>query len=226
MNKRRWLWAWLAVGCAGGLSAQNARLRLVHVSPDAPALDILVNGTLVIENLPYREYTEYLRVPAGGYGIQLNAVATSEALLHSSPALVAGRDYTALAVGYVGGKAPRLHLKVVEDDNSPPASGAAKLRFLHAAPAEKDLDLYLTTPFETLEGKSPAVSGAPFEALSGYLTLPAGAYQARATASNTKYALADSRRLTFGNQAIRTLVAVELAARFTRLDFLVLPGPN
>ena len=40
-----------------------ARVRVVHLSPDAPAVDVSVNGAVAFSGLPYLESTEYARCP-------------------------------------------------------------------------------------------------------------------------------------------------------------------
>lgn len=70
------------------------------------------DGAKAIEALPYREYTEYLSLPAGRHEIR--------------------RDYTAIAVGFAG-KQPALDLMLPADDNTLPQSNQIKLRVVHAA---------------------------------------------------------------------------------------------
>jgi hypothetical protein len=218
----------LALAGAALLPAQTqaARIRVVHASPDAPGVDILVNGARVIENLPFREYTEYLSVPAGTYSIQVNVTGTSTTVLQASPALAAGRDYTALALGYAGGKSPSLRLKLLEDDNALPSNGNIKVRVVHGAPGAPEVDVYVTTPFETLDGKTPALSSVPFDAASGYLTVPISTYQARVAVAGTKTIAIDSHRLVTWNQMIRTIVAVDNKGGGAPFDLLLLPDRN
>jgi len=47
-------------------SINNARLRLIHASPDAPAVSVLVGQTPVFENVAYGE-AAYFDLPAGDY---------------------------------------------------------------------------------------------------------------------------------------------------------------
>ena len=51
----------------------TAQLRAVHASPDAPAVDIYVEGdnTPVATNVAYGDVTAYVTVPAGTYNVQL-----------------------------------------------------------------------------------------------------------------------------------------------------------
>lgn len=47
----------LLVGGAGVVAADDgeAALRVAHASPDAPAVDVLVNGSVVISDLAFRD---------------------------------------------------------------------------------------------------------------------------------------------------------------------------
>ena len=47
-------------------SINDARLRLIHASPDAPAVDVVVGQTTVFENVAFSE-AEYFDLPAGDY---------------------------------------------------------------------------------------------------------------------------------------------------------------
>jgi hypothetical protein len=219
----------LLVLSAGLASAQatNARIRVVHASPDAPAVDITVNGAKVLENLPFREYSEYLSVPAGAYTFGINVTGTTTTVATLPATLAAGRDYTAVAVGYAGsGRTPGFDVLVLEDDNTLPANNGVKIRVVHGAPGAPAVDVYLTTPFETLEGKTAGLSNVPFKAFSPYLTVPVGNYQARVAVAGTKTVAIDSHRLVTWNNMIRTVIAVDAKGGGAPFDFIILPDRN
>ncbi|MEX2314794.1 MAG: DUF4397 domain-containing protein, partial [Thermomicrobiales bacterium] len=54
-----------------GVSAQGeqARIRIVHASPDAPNVDIWVNGAVAVSILAFYEATVYIALAAGDYDI-------------------------------------------------------------------------------------------------------------------------------------------------------------
>lgn len=211
-----------------GLFAQasNARIRVVHASPDAPAVDITVNGAKVLENLPFREYSEYISVPAGAYTFGINVTGTSTTVATLPATLAAGTDYTAIAVGYALGGTPGFDVLVLTDDNTLPANNGVKIRVVHGAPAAPGVDVYVTTPFETLEGKTAALTNVPFKAASGYLTVPVGNYQARVAVAGTKTVAIDSHRLVTWNNMIRTVIAVDAKGGGAPFDFIILPDRN
>jgi opacity protein-like surface antigen len=206
--------------------ATQARVRVVHASPDAPAVDILVNNGKVLENLPYREYSEYLPLPAGAYEFKINVTGTDTTVKTVPATLMAGRDYTVVAVGYAGGKAPGFDVKLLEDDNTLPANNGVKIRVMHGAPGAPQVDVYLTTPFETLMGKTAQLTNVPFNAASGYLTVPVGLYQARVAVAGTTTVAIDSHRLTTWANMVRTIIAVDNPGGGAPFGFIILPDRN
>lgn len=216
---------WLAAGTAS--AQQGAGVRIVHASPDAPAVDIYVNGAKVLENLPFREYSEYLTLPAGTYTVEIKVTGTNTVVKQLSLPVQAGKDYTAIAVGYAAsGKTPGFDVMLLEDDNSAPADGRIKLRVAHTAPGAPAVDVYVTTPFETLDGKQAVLTNVPFKAASGYLSVPIGMYQARVAVAGTKSIAIDSHRLATWGGMIRTIIAVDSKGGGAPFDLILLPDRN
>lgn len=180
----------------------------------------------MIEGLPFREYTEYLALPAGSHEIRVNVTGTSTTVLNATPNVEAGRDYTAIAVGFAGGKEPALSLALLVDDNTLPVGNQIKVRVVHAAPSAPAVDVYVTTPFEALDGKAPVLSNVPFKAASGYLAVPPSLYQARVAVAGTKTIAIDSHRLVTWAGIIRTVVAVDSKGGGAPFDFVILPDRN
>ena len=56
---------------ANTLASTDARIRVAHLSPDAPNVDIWVDGTLTYENVAFEEVTDYVALPPGSYLVQV-----------------------------------------------------------------------------------------------------------------------------------------------------------
>jgi hypothetical protein len=80
-----------------------ARIRVVHASPDAPAVDVAVaGGDVLIENLPFTEASDYLDVPADSYDLEVRPTGTTDVALDlPGVALEAGTVYSVYAIGHV-----------------------------------------------------------------------------------------------------------------------------
>lgn len=213
---------------AGLVLAQgtNGRIRVIHASPDAPAVDIYVNGGKVLENLPFREYSEYLSLPAATYSVDVKVTGTDTTVKTVPVTVAPGKDYSAIAAGYAGGGSPGFDVMLLEDDNALPTNKGVKIRVVHAAPGAPSVDVYATSPFETLMGKTPVLAGVPFKAASGYLQVPVGMYQARVAVAGTKTVAIDSGRLVTWSNMIRTIIAVDATGGGAPFQLLVLADRN
>ncbi|MWV38701.1 DUF4397 domain-containing protein [Natrialba sp. INN-245] len=84
------------------VDAGSALVRVAHFSPDAPAVDILVDGEVLLENLAFEESTNYLAVPAGSYELSITPAGNPETVVASFDADVDPQTaYTAYAIGYL-----------------------------------------------------------------------------------------------------------------------------
>jgi hypothetical protein len=86
------------------IDAGNARIRLVHASPDAPEVDISVDGVGVVSTLSFKENSPYLTLPEGDYTVRILLAGTSTQVFEvPNLQLDAGTVYSAFAAGFVGG---------------------------------------------------------------------------------------------------------------------------
>lgn len=84
----------------------KAHVRFVHLSPNAPAVDVAVagGGPVVFGNKAFRQYTEFTPLPAGTYDLEVRVAGTNTvALPLPGVTLQAGKIYTVYAKGLLGG---------------------------------------------------------------------------------------------------------------------------
>jgi hypothetical protein len=204
----------------------QSRVRVVHASPDAPAVDIYVDGQKALEGIPFGDYSDYATVNSGQRNLQVFVGGTMTKVAEVNPNLSPGQDYSVVASGFAGGKAPALSLFLLTDTTSDPPSGWAKLRVVHASPSAPAVDVYLTGPYATLKNRAATLTSVPFGAGSAYLTVPAGQYQARVTPAGTQTIAIDSGRLPVTANAIRTVIAVDAKGGGAPLGVIVLTDRN
>ena len=202
--------------------AAEARLRVVHASPDAPAVDVLVDGAVALTAVPFEAASAYLAVPAGARNIQVRASGTTTVVIDATPTLAAGTDYTVVAVGPVASIEPLL----LTDDNTPPAAGNAKVRLVHASPTAGLVDIYITAPGADIAALAPALANVDFKAASPYVAAPAGDYQVRVTAAGTKTVALDTGTLSLGAGQIRTGIALDAPGGGLPVGAIVLADLN
>lgn len=83
----------------------KAHVRFVHLSPNAPAVDVAVTGgAVVFGNKAFKDYTAFTPLDAGTYNLEVRVAGTSTvALPLPGITLQAGKIYTVFAKGFLGG---------------------------------------------------------------------------------------------------------------------------
>jgi hypothetical protein len=106
-------------------SSGNAKVRVVHASPDAGPVDVVPRGgEALVAGLTFPEASAYAEVPAGTYTLDVNAAGTNQtALTVPDAALASGGVYSAFAVGTVF--ADSLNVLLVRDNGGGAASASA-----------------------------------------------------------------------------------------------------
>ena len=216
-----------AAGCSddddsGTGPTTEAGVRVVHASPDAPNVDVLVDDAQVLSAVPYLGSSSYLAVPAGSRNVKVNAAGTSTTVIDADLDLTTGIDYTVIA----GGLVSEIEPLVLEDDRTAPTAGNVKVRAVHGAPSAPAVDVYVTAPGADLQSATPALTSVPFGAASDYLTVPAGDYQVRVTPAGSKTVAIDSGSLTLAAGQVRTVIAVDNPGGGAPFDFLMLADLN
>ncbi len=160
----------LTLALTGGILAQEsstAKVRVIHASPDAPAVDILVNGEVAVEGLAFQSGTDYLDLEAGEYQFQVVPAGgtADDAVIDATATVEAGVWYSVVAVGTLDS----IEGLIVVDDVTEPAAGMAHIKVVHASPDAPAVDV--------------AVAGGPvlfeniaFKDSTDYLPVDAGTY--------------------------------------------------
>ena len=181
-----------------------ARLQVVHASPDAPAVDILVNGDVLVPGLEFPNATGFVEVPADTYSVSVT-VAGNPGAIAIGPVdldLAAGARYSVLAVGELSVIEP-----LVLDDDPRNVATNAKVRIVHASPTAADVDIYVTAVGADINMESPTLENIPFKANTGFLALPAGDYDVTVTPTGMKDAAIGPATISIADGGIYTAIA-------------------
>lgn len=122
------------------LTPDKARVNVIHASPNAPGVDLLVDGTKVNSSaLEYPNNTGYLPVNAGERNFKVNVAGTSTTVIDATPTLTKNVSYSVFAIDSVSKISPL----VTVDDLTTPAAGKAHIRFIHLSPNAPAVDVSL-----------------------------------------------------------------------------------
>lgn len=64
-----------------GVSDEGSIIRAVHLSPNAPGVNITANGVPLANDLKFREMTDYVMVPDGTYNVEVTAHSNNMSVL-------------------------------------------------------------------------------------------------------------------------------------------------
>lgn len=158
----------LALALPSATSAQTMNMvRVMHASPDAPAVDVYVNGEAVLRDVPFFAYSGYLSLPDGTYQVAVTPAGAplSDAVLTGPLEVRGGFAGTLAAVGFVDD----IEAVLYEDDTTPVPAGKARVRVIHASPNAPAVDIKLAGT------NTVVVQNAPFKA-SATVEVDAGTY--------------------------------------------------
>ena len=187
-------------------AATPAQLRVIHASPDAPAVDVIANNDCakpLLSNVPYTAFSDYLSVPPATYNVKVTAAGNCGAIvIDTNLAAAAGKQYSVYATGPLAGITPY----VLTDDNRSVIT-AAKVRIVHAAPAAGRVDIYVTAPGASIAAVAPAFTNVPLRAETGYVYLKGGSYDVTVTPTGTKTPAIGPATITVNDGGVYTAVA-------------------
>ena len=82
------------------LPENQARIRVVHASPDAGNVDVAIaDGPTLAEDVEFQEASDYATVDAGAYTIEVRPAGEETITLQADAELEAGVTYDAVAIG-------------------------------------------------------------------------------------------------------------------------------
>lgn len=158
------------------VGAAHAGVRVIHASPNTPAVDVYVNeapdGSPAIGGLGFTQATGYVGLASGLYDFRVTPANSNTVALSATGVPLDGNvNYSVAAIGFATSLSPLL----LVDNNVAPAAGNARVRFVHAAPDVPQVDIALN-----LSGTAGSVlfNDVNFgtAASEGYIEVPAGSY--------------------------------------------------
>jgi hypothetical protein len=164
--------------------AQTARLQVIHnaADPGAVAVDIYLNGTLLLDNFGFREATPYIDAPAGtpiNIGVAgPNSTSAADTIKNFNVTLTANEKYVAIANGV---------LSPGSFASNPDGRSTAFTLFIKTMARESgtgsDVDFFVlhgSTDAPTVDviarGVATLVDNAAYGDITGYIPVPPASY--------------------------------------------------
>ena len=153
---------------SGVAAAGETKIRVLHASPDAPAVDVYVDGAKALTAVPFGTISDYLVVPAGAHRLQVFATGTTTgAVIDASPTFEADKAYTVAATNALA----KIEAQVIVDDPMP-KSDMAQVRAVHLSADAPAVDV---APRGSA-ADAAIVKGLVYPKNTGYMDVKAGSY--------------------------------------------------
>ena len=213
----------LIIGCSDDdnnpiIPLDSASIRVLHASPDAPNVDVLVDNQVVLSDVSYKQASDFLSVLVGTRNVKVNAAGTSTTVIDADLTLAFNSFTTIIATNFLA----QIEPLVLPDENTPPSGNLLKIRVVHSAPSAPPVDVYVTAPGEDINAATPTLSDVAFKDFSDFLEIPEAGYQIRVTLAGFKDPVFDSGPVTLDAGSILTAVAVNATGGASPISLVVL----
>ncbi len=172
----------------------RARVMVIHASPDAPAVDVLLDDDTFARDLMYPDNTRYTSLDPGTHNIKVNVSETGDTVIDADVDLMAETYYSVFACDLVGNITPL----VLEDDFSDPGTDNSLVRFVHLSPDAPAVDLTLSDGTVLFENVS-------FKEATEYKLVDVNLYDLQVRLTGTDEAVLELKDVVFGPKVIYTI---------------------
>ncbi|QZP38872.1 DUF4397 domain-containing protein [Halobaculum magnesiiphilum] len=160
---------------AGAVEEGMAVVRIAHLSPDAPNVDVSVAGSEILADVAYGSVSGYYALEPGTYPVSVTAAGEEEAVFEQEVEFDNGA-FTVAAFGEVSGQNQEFSVTPLEDRIEAPGDDTAAVRVVHASPDAPPVSVGVADG-DTL------VERVAFGEASDYAEVPAGSYSLEVAAA-------------------------------------------
>jgi len=191
----------LAMPAASAQTTADGWVRLAHLSPNTPAMDVYLyplEGAAtkpVLRHVSYGSVSPFQSVAAGTYAVDMlpaGAAAGTTPLVSGSVKIVAGDAYTVAALG----SAPALRLSVFTDPQTTPA-GSALVQVIQASLQQKTVSV--------TAGSTQLATNLASGNATGFVAERAGTWSVLATGQTQSASL----QVSLAADTVHTLVVLD-----------------
>lgn len=193
------------------MRAEKSYIRILHASPDAPAVDIYANDMLIAQNLSYKSFTEYLSVVPGNYNIRVFPSGnTTTPVINTNLNIPANSIFTVAASGMLS----NIGLFPISEPITAIPPGKLFIRFVHLSPDAPDVDI-------VLPDGSVLFSNVGYKGVTNYIPVNPGTYTINVNPAGTDKTVLYVPNITLTSGKFYTIYAVGLVQGPPPLQVLI-----
>ena len=126
----------LGVLSSAQMMDKSAYVRVVHASPDAPAVDVFLDGKQTVDGAAFKAVTSFGDVPAGKHSVLVTVHGDKKEVLKQEFDLKAGTYYTVAATGLL----KDIKLTAFTASSMMMSKSKAKINVYHLSPGSPNVD--------------------------------------------------------------------------------------
>jgi hypothetical protein len=192
------------IGC-GSSSSGTANLRIFQAAPDAPHVNILIDGASTASNIVYGNNTGYLSLKSGSRHVQAVPVNASTPIFDQPISLAPSSNQTL----FLTGTAASIKPVTLTDGGTTTTTGDGYVRVLNASSAMGPADVYVVPAGSSIAGVQPTSAALAFDKDTGYKLIADGSYQVFLTAPGTTNAYVSTGPINLTSGQNQTVVALD-----------------
>jgi hypothetical protein len=175
-----------------------AYVSLYNASPDAPALDIMVDNNRINQNpFDYTDHSGYLNFYTGDRNFKFNSNNAINALVDTTFNLVDGKSYSLFVIN----RLPKLEALLVRDSASAPAAGHAMVRFVNLSPDAPPYTANMASASDSTTFQSTA-----FKAATDFVEVPANSYSINLKKADSGAGVLEANAINFASGRYYTII--------------------
>jgi hypothetical protein len=187
----------------------EAKVRVLHTSPDSPNVDVYIDGNRVIKDLPFKIVSSDLSLRAGKHHIDIYPTGNMvDSVLNKKITVEPGKSYTLATIDSV----KKLRLLVFENQPTVPVN-ESKVRFIHLSPDTPPLDI-------AVKDRDVVFPKVSYKQATNYLGLTPMTVDLEAREVDSKTVLLPMPRVQFKPNESYTIVFVGSATDQREFQFI------
>ncbi|WP_277555101.1 DUF4397 domain-containing protein [Halobaculum limi] len=153
---------------AAAVEEGNAVVRIAHLSPDAPNVDVSVGGAEILTDVAYGTVSDYYVLEPSTYAVAVAPTGEDDAVFEQDVEFTSGA-FTVGALGELAEQRQSFAVEAFEDRVEAPDAETAAVRVVHASPDAPAVSV-------AVQGGDTLVEEVAFGEASDYVEVPAGDY--------------------------------------------------
>ncbi|WP_035294232.1 DUF4397 domain-containing protein [Clostridium sp. KNHs214] len=186
-------------------------VRILHASPDTPAVDIYLDNALIAKNLSYKNFTEYLSIPTGLHNLMVFPASNKKTPITNTNIFISEKKiFTAAVIGSLN----NISIDLISEPIKEIPSNKTLVRFIHLSPSSPPVDITLpngTKLFEDVEYKEVA----------DYITVDPALYTLQARLSDTDKVILTVPKIHLKPNRFYSIYGIGLSNGNPPLQFLI-----